>query len=249
MTDRVSELAGEIARRGDEVSARLRIGVITETEPETETGHHRVRLSTTGDVWLQHDADWHPHVGDKVYAILQGPTGIVVGRLGEEAAVPPIGTMLMWAGQETAVPMHYRLCDGSLLLRADYPDLFAALGTTYGSTTSSNFRLPDLRNRFPLGSNPKAEGASGGAETHTLSVAEMPAHNHGSVSDHQHTVPSGSTDQAVYNGSGAERLVPTTFDTMTGSAGGHAHTTQGSGSAHNNMPPYLVINFIIRVEA
>jgi hypothetical protein len=76
----IGQLADEI--RDQQVRyAQLRIGIVTETEPDLSTGHHRVRLDTTGDVWLQHDAAYHPSVGEKVYAIVQGPTGIVVGQL------------------------------------------------------------------------------------------------------------------------------------------------------------------------
>lgn len=84
------------------------------------------------------------------------------------------------------------LCDGSSYLRASYPELFTAIGTTYGSVDGTHFNVPDLRGRVPLGAGTgTATGATshtrgqqptsgnGGEETHTLSTTEMPSHNHG----------------------------------------------------------------------
>ena len=114
---------------------------------------------------------------------------------------------------------------------------------------------PDLRGRFILGaSDSHAVGSTGGEETHTLTAEEMPAHSHSGTTstngNHTHGVP----DCGDYGGSGngfdsgdhgVYRHVNTT------SAGNHNHTftsdNTGGGAAHNNMPPYYTLSYIMKV--
>lgn len=120
-----------------------------------------------------------------------------------------------------SVPDGFLLCDGSTYLRKDYPELFAAIGTIYGTGDgSTTFNVPNLATRVPVGKGTGYElGATGGEESHTLTAAEMPSHNH--------TIN-------IYAGSG--------------SAGGSQYGTSiiaGSDQPHNNMQPYTVVNYII----
>ncbi len=159
----------------------------------------------------------------------------------------PSGVVLPFAG--AAAPIGWLFCYGQAVSRTTYATLFAALGAAYGAGDgSTTFNLPDLRGRVPGGKddmggsaanrlttagsgvNGTALGAAGGAETHTLSLAQMPAHSH--------TV-SGAT---ASSGSGSNDL------RSSGNPTGAAPTTasQGSGSAHNNTQPTVVLNYIVK---
>lgn len=120
----------------------------------------------------------------------------------------PSGLIAMWSGAASAIPDGWALCDGSN-------------GT------------PDLRGKFALGSSDKyAVGATGGEETHTLTVNEMPSHNHSYK--HRQSGRSTKTNQE-YGGDHYGDLVSDT----SGTAGG--------SQAHNNMPPYYALCYIIKL--
>ena len=154
------------------------------------------------------------------------------------------------------------LCDGRLLSRTEYPALFEIIGTAFGNTDSTNFRLPDLRGRVfgGIGSGSgltnRTLGAVVGSETHTLTVAQIPSHDHGGSTSvngshtHTHNANGGNTGLAFINGANT----PTTTDNSAGELnlgatgtltinanGDHSHTisAQGGGEAHNNMQPTL----------
>lgn len=154
----------------------------------------------------------------------------------------PTGVVLPFAGP--TAPTGWLLCDGSAVSRTTYAALFTAIGTTYGAGDgSSTFALPDMKGRVPAGKEASATrltsagsgvdgatlGATGGAETHTLSSAQMPAHTHtvGAVIGGRNT-STGGGEQITYAGS----------STASGSA--------GSGNAHNNTQPTIVLNYIIK---
>lgn len=90
----------------------------------------------------------------------------------------------------TSLPFGHLACDGSSQLRATYPALFAAIGTTYGSVDGTHFTLPDLQGRSPMGDGAgsgltaRTIGQAVGTETHTLAGADLPPHAH--VFDHGH---------------------------------------------------------------
>jgi len=142
------------------------------------------------------------------------------------------------------------VCDGRLLDRVDNKALFDVIGTTFGNTTSSNFRMPDFRGRVFGGLNVSGNrnnsysvrnlGDATGAETHTLVINEMPSHNH-TINDpgHTHSYVNNLNDQGVNTittqDSAADNadLNQTTGSTTTGIS----INNTGGGEAHNNMQP------------
>jgi microcystin-dependent protein len=151
------------------------------------------------------------------------------------------GAIFPFAGEN--VPDGFLFCDGAAVSREDYADLFAVIGVIYGSGNgSTTFNLPDLRGRVAVGldaSQGEFEelGANGGEKTHTLTNGELP------VIDLSHSHAEGTAVAVVVNG-GLEAPAPSAIPGIgaTGSAGGSI----GGGEAHNNLQPYLTLNFIIK---
>ena len=142
----------------------------------------------------------------------------------------PTGAVLSYSG--TTAPTGFLISDGSAISRSEYSGLFTAIGTTFGvGDGTTTFNIPDMRGRVPVGvlggdSNFGSLNSSGGAKTHTLTIAEMPSHNH----TYNHTVnPNANNSNGFTAGRG---------QTNTGNTGG--------GQAHNNLQPYRVLNFIIK---
>lgn len=179
----------------------------------------------------------------------------------------PVGIIMPYAGD--IAPLGWLRCDGTEVSKAQYPRLFASLGDTYGTpVNSNNFILPDLRGRTIIGAGDglglsnRVLGSTGGQETHTLTESEIPGHTHTGTTesngDHNHTVSNtvqktgnntpGSLDNE--SGGGSEIDCISTSTTTTSTAGAHTHTfttnSTGSGLAHNNMQPFITLNYIIR---
>lgn len=140
--------------------------------------------------------------------------------------------------------MGWLLCDGRSLSRESYPELFAIIGTAFGSSSGTTFNLPNCRGRVigtigtGSGLSARSLGDTVGAETHTLTVAEMPSHSH-TITDpgHSHSIPLQSEgfadmgpDDDVTNGSGYNSSISTTGITVNNT---------GGGGAHNNMQPTI----------
>lgn len=173
-----------------------------------------------------------------------------------------IGVVKMFAGN--FAPRGWAFCQGQLLPIAQYNALFSILGTTYGGDGRTTFGLPNLGGRVPVGTG-QSPGASnysigqmGGVETVTLTQNEMPSHTH--VAQVNVSANLGTTNNPVGKVPGAsevqlERSGPTFpvnsyTDASTGSASPESTTILPSGGnqPHNNMQPYLGMNYIICME-
>lgn len=170
---------------------------------------------------------------------------------------PFIGEIRIMAN--TFAPIGWSFCDGQLLLIAQNTALFSILGVQYGGNGSSNFALPNLQGRFPIqagrgpGLSDYIVGESGGESTVALTSDEMPNHSHTAVAPTANasntagnsTSPTGKV-WARYGREGGYSNAPA--DTQLAAGVALAAQTTGNGVAHNNLPPYLTLNFIIATQ-
>lgn len=180
----------------------------------------------------------------------------------------PIGSIQMWPSD--TLPTGYHLCDGSSLNISDYPELYKVLGTTYGGSGTS-FKLPNIQGSFVAGKGANdynTLGATGGANKVELQISEMPKHNHNtssSVSNGEITISGGSHNH-TYTSPVEDDTKVGTYDgenvrdystKNTGGSGEHTHKftlyacggdSNGSTVPHENRPPYIVLNYIIKVK-
>jgi microcystin-dependent protein len=166
---------------------------------------------------------------------------------------PFLAEIIMFAGN--FAPRGWAFCQGQILSIAQNTALFSLLGTTYGGNGQTTFALPDLRGRVPVGTGqgpglPSINlGEVSGEPTHTLIITEMPAHNHqaqaqGNSNTGDNPGPAGNTwavsDARANNYINAAPNGPMAANTVTvGIAGG--------SQPHNNMQPYLGMNYIIAI--
>lgn len=182
----------------------------------------------------------------------------------------------MFAGN--FAPMYWAMCDGSTYSIAEYTPLFAIVGTIYGGDGMQSFKLPDLRGRVAVGTGtgpglpPVDEGEEYGSESVTLTTGNLPIHTHQAILNGGKIALNASTANATVStptsgvslaapGTGSGRSFAPTFGydpssptvalnsasvNMTSVA--IANSVSGGSMPHNNMMPYLGMNFIICIE-
>lgn len=251
-------------------------------------------------------------ISSEVYPLSIGTNGIAIGKVyndstlaidvvGKTSGIIPVGAVQMYAG--SAVPDGWLMCDGASFSPTTYPKLYTTIGTTYGGTSVAPL-TPNLKGRIPVGKSSETEfdtlGETGGEKAHTLTVTEMPNHDHGAWTvtggvDHYHSGTTAGETQEHTHGPGnltgyydmrsvddsgttyhgATQYIFSAFDRSsesgtvhinggatggrsaqhnhtfsTGGASAYAHqhgiTAQGGGGAHNNLQPYIVLNYIIK---
>ena len=158
-------------------------------------------------------------------------------------AQPYVGEIRMFAGNFE--PAGWMFCSGQLLPISEYETLFNLIGTTYGGDGQSTFQLPDLRGRVPLHfGNGFTLAETGGVETVTLTVSQIPAHNHVAVATNNLatvTSPQGKVPAAAsvvnVDAYGTDQPVQAVSPSSISFTGG--------SQPHDNFQPYLCVDFII----
>lgn len=166
-----------------------------------------------------------------------------------------IGEVRMFAGN--FAPKNWAYCQGQILQISQNTALFSILGTTYGGNGTTNYALPDMQGRVCVGTgngpglSPYALGQKSGTETVTLTMTQMPAHSHVATGSFtpwvnaaapDETNPSGgflavSTGGDIYSGNSNATMAPSPITATIGNS--------GSNQPHENMQPFLGMNYVI----
>ena len=140
-------------------------------------------------------------------------------------------------------PRNWALCDGQILPINQNQSLYALLGTIYGGDGRTSFALPDLRGRVPI--SPDAgipTGGKGGEEAVSLTAAQIPAHVHSLNASSDTATANAPTGQVLAASTGANLYGP---PLSLAAMSPNSITQAGGGQAHDNMQPYLAVNFCI----
>ena len=197
------------------------------------TSNYSWNLPTVGgseDTWgTQLNSNW-----TALDTLLGGVTQSEFALLSGQTSLVPAGVILLWSGSIASIPSGWNLCDG-----------------TNGT--------PDLRNRFVVAAGDTyAVGATGGADSVTLTTDQMPAHTHtgttNSDGNHSHTAAirdAWQNNTVNNNGSGGMYVGQNNTNTYTTStAGAHTHSfttaSTGGGASHENRPPYYALAYIMK---
>lgn len=169
---------------------------------------------------------------------------------------PYLGMMFLFGGNFAI--QGFAICEGQLISIAQNTALFSILGTTYGGNGTSNFALPNLQGKFPVGvGNGIALGEQGGAQTATLLASNIPSHTHtlavnSALGTTGSPLPTGTTYLAAgpATGSGPNATHLKTYTTAAPNTNLGAASIQafGSGQAFPIMPPYVCANYLIALE-
>ncbi len=181
-----------------------------------------------------------------------------------------IGFVIPWA--PNFAPRNWLFCDGQLLSISQNTALFAILGTTYGGDGRTTFGIPDLRGRIAIGDHgstgpgltPIRLGEQGGVETVVLSEDQMPAHGHSGNADVLLEAANAQADFAVPGPTLTVARPNFAFGDVSAYSGDSPDTTldgagmvtdgpvtvepSGGAGAHDNVQPYLALNYIICVQ-
>lgn len=161
-------------------------------------------------------------------------------------ATPYIGEVRLFAGN--FAPAGWALCQGQLLPIADNDVLFTLIGTTYGGDGQNTFALPDLRGRVPVhqgtgaGLSTRQMGEMGGSETVTLTLAQLPVHDHAVVGTSDPANAAVGPSGGVMAGTAVNAYGRSSPNVPMAP---QALAPAGAGQAHNNMAPFLALSYII----
>ena len=169
-----------------------------------------------------------------------------------------IGIIKLFAGNFE--PRGWAFCNGQILSIAQNTALFSILGTTYGGNGQTTFALPDLRSRVPIGTGQGAGlsnyalGQVGGNESTTMTISNMPSHNHAVTGNVKLPVNDSNADAdgpvGAYLGTPSEAIYSTSQNGFAANADSSALATAAAGGnvPFSNMQPYLGMNYIICLQ-
>jgi microcystin-dependent protein len=145
-------------------------------------------------------------------------------------------------------PQGWATCDGQILSIAQNTALFALLGTTYGGDGVTTFALPNLQGNVGIhAGNGFAQGSTGGVQNVTLDTSQLPSHSHpAEASTLGANKPSPTGNSLAVDPTGLSAFYQSASPNTNLNAGTIGAT--GGGQPHNNMQPYLVLNFCIALE-
>ena len=206
-------------------------------------------LSATGDVLYASGANTLAKLaiasdGDTLQLASGVPAWVTVGA----GAGVETGTILPYGGDTGDSLSDYLFCDGTAVSRTTYSDLFGVTGTNFGvGDGATTFNVPNMQSKFPRGTSSAQGGTTGGADTVALTEAELAIHTHtGAVGSHSHAQLIGGSSSGGFRNGGS----------MTNYSVGNPNTgsttpsltidNTGSGTAHQNMPAYLELLYIIK---
>jgi microcystin-dependent protein len=239
-------------------TAKITDDAITQAKiADDAVGSAQIAADAVTQAKIADDAVGSAQIADNAVGTAQiADSAVTAAKLSSDAAFSA-GMLMPYAG--TSAPTGWLLAYGQAVSRTTYADLFTAISTTYGSGDgSTTFNLPDLRGRTIAGQddmggssanrltnqsgglNGDTLGASGGAETHTLTTSQMPSHSH--------TLGSNAKISTTFDTSGGNTAIRR--DTLSGSGldsyiSGSTEAA-GSGAAHNNVQPTIILNYIIK---
>lgn len=158
----------------------------------------------------------------------------------------PYGTIIQSAS--VLLPEGWLNCNGAITLKTTYTNLFNAIGYTYSTDFSGSdlsFNVPDLLGRIAVGAGAGAGltsrtlGSKGGEESHILTTGEIPAHSHS-------LTRRSNPDAGTFDSGGGHASESSAATTDRGTDGTFSTSSIGSGQAHNNMQPYVVLRYFIK---
>ena len=156
-------------------------------------------------------------------------------------AQPYVGEIRMFAGN--FAPAGWMFCEGQLLPISENETLFNLIGTTYGGDGQSTFGLPDLRGRLPLHfGNGFTLAETGGAETITLTVSQIPAHTHAAMATTSNSNDANAANNVV---SQPTAFFPYLNVNPVVAMAPQSISNVGGSQPHDNLQPYLCVDFII----
>lgn len=218
------------------------------------------KVYTISDSMCLEESLTKPQIEDVVDEQVKGygvPVNSVMGFTGTETEIPAgfelsdepigsgggggesdkVGVVKMFSG--STAPEGWLICDGSAVSRTTYSELFSIIGTTYGvGDNSTTFNIPNIKGRTVVGLNSSDTdfnvlGKNGGEKTHTLTINEIPAHTHNLTYDKSGAGANTGGTVALGNTSTTSSL---------------ATLPTGGGQPHNNLQPYIVLNYIIKAS-